>query len=59
MEEIIESTFSLLTLHQHPGLGPQATDKALEPTHLLALLDIKASWFKKWMVESDHPPVNT
>ncbi|XP_067097847.1 LOW QUALITY PROTEIN: protein broad-minded [Osmerus mordax] len=49
MEEIIECTFSLLTLHQHPGLGPQATEKALEPTHLLALLDIKASWFKKWM----------
>lgn len=48
MEEVIESTFSLLSFpqrHASPG-----TEKALEPAHLLALLDIKATWFKKWMV---------
>ncbi|CAG12960.1 unnamed protein product [Tetraodon nigroviridis] len=47
MEEVIESTFSLLSFpqrHASPG-----TEKALEPAHLLALLDIKATWFKKWM----------
>ncbi|XP_060947669.1 protein broad-minded [Limanda limanda] len=44
MEEIIESTFSLLSLHHEHG-----TEKVLEPIHLLALLDIKATWFNKWM----------
>lgn len=48
MEEVIESTFSLLSLHhKHP---PPGTGRALEPAHLLALLDIRATWFKKWMV---------
>lgn len=48
MEEVIESTFSLLSFpQQHTSPG---TEKALEPAHLLALLDIKATWFKKWMV---------
>ncbi|XP_076021448.1 protein broad-minded [Genypterus blacodes] len=44
MEEVIESTFSMLSFHHEHG-----TDKALEPIHLLALLDIKATWFTKWM----------
>lgn len=48
MEEVIESTFSLLSF-QH-GSASAGTEKALEPIHLLALLDIKATWFKKWMV---------
>ncbi|XP_077408254.1 protein broad-minded isoform X2 [Vanacampus margaritifer] len=43
MEEIIESTFSLLSLHR------DSADKVLEPTHLLALLDVQAAWFTKWM----------
>ncbi|XP_057678869.1 protein broad-minded isoform X3 [Corythoichthys intestinalis] len=43
MEEIIESTFSLLSARRN------STEKALEPTHLLALLDVQASWFTKWM----------
>ncbi|XP_069580309.1 protein broad-minded [Brachyistius frenatus] len=47
MEEVIESTFSLLSLHhEHSSAG---TEKPLEPVHLLALLDVKATWFKKWM----------
>ncbi|KAF7658919.1 hypothetical protein LDENG_00005960 [Lucifuga dentata] len=44
MEEVIESTFSMLTFHHEHG-----SDEGLEPVHLLALLDIKATWFKKWM----------
>ncbi|GLD49786.1 protein broad-minded-like protein [Lates japonicus] len=49
MEEVIESTFSLLSFHQEHGSASPRTEKALEPIHLLALLDIKATWFKKWM----------
>uniref|UniRef100_A0A673Y927 Protein broad-minded n=1 Tax=Salmo trutta TaxID=8032 RepID=A0A673Y927_SALTR len=49
MEEIIESTFSLLSLHPEHGLETQGSEKALKPMHLIALLDIKATWFKKWM----------
>uniref|UniRef100_A0A8C7LMH5 Protein broad-minded n=1 Tax=Oncorhynchus mykiss TaxID=8022 RepID=A0A8C7LMH5_ONCMY len=49
MEEIIESTFSLLSINPEHGLEPQGSEKALKPMHLIALLDIKATWFKKWM----------
>lgn len=50
MEEVIESTFSLLSFHHEHVSASPGTEKALEPIHLLALLDIKATWFKKWMV---------
>lgn len=50
MEEVIESTFSLLSSHHEHGSALPGTEKALEPIHLLALLDIRATWFKKWMV---------
>ncbi len=50
MEEVIESTFSLLSFHHDRGSASVGTEKGLEPIHLLAILDIKASWFKKWMV---------
>ncbi|XP_033991614.1 protein broad-minded isoform X3 [Trematomus bernacchii] len=49
MEEVIESTFSLLSLHHEHGSGSPGTENVLEPIHLLALLDVKATWFKKWM----------
>uniref|UniRef100_A0A3Q3WXC1 Protein broad-minded n=1 Tax=Mola mola TaxID=94237 RepID=A0A3Q3WXC1_MOLML len=49
MEEVIESTFSLLSSHHEHGSALPGTEKALEPIHLLALLDIRAAWFKKWM----------
>ncbi|XP_030201530.1 protein broad-minded isoform X1 [Gadus morhua] len=49
MEEVIESTFSLLSVHPDLGLASPGTEKALEPVYLLALLDIKATWFNKWM----------
>ncbi|XP_031717290.1 protein broad-minded isoform X3 [Anarrhichthys ocellatus] len=49
MEEVIESTLYLLSFpHEHGSASP-GTEKALEPIHLLALLDIKATWFIKWM----------
>ncbi|XP_043963365.1 protein broad-minded-like [Gambusia affinis] len=47
MEEIIESTFCLLSFHHDHGSA--GTEKTLEPVHLLSLLDIKATWFNKWM----------
>nr|XP_033504941.1 protein broad-minded isoform X2 [Epinephelus lanceolatus] len=49
MEEVIESTFSLLSFHHEHGSASPGIEKALEPVHLLALLDVKATWFKKWM----------
>ncbi|KAL6096154.1 tbc1d32 [Pungitius sinensis] len=49
MEEVIESTLYLLSFHHEHTSDPPATDKVLKPIHLLALLDIKATWFKKWM----------
>lgn len=48
MEEVIENTFSLLSFHHEHG--SPGTERVLEPVHLLALLDVKATWFKKWMV---------
>ncbi|XP_036003093.1 protein broad-minded isoform X3 [Fundulus heteroclitus] len=47
MEEIIESTFSLLSFHHEQSSA--GAEKTLEPVHLLSLLDIKATWFNKWM----------
>lgn len=54
MEEVIESTLSLLSFHHEHG--STGTEKALEPIHLLALIDVKATWFNKWMVcmETNH-----
>lgn len=54
MEEVIESTFSLLSFHHEHVSASPGTEKALEPIHLLALLDIRATWFKKWMVCIAH-----
>ncbi|XP_076873991.1 protein broad-minded isoform X2 [Brachyhypopomus gauderio] len=44
MEEIIDGTLGLLSLHHEHG-----SVRSLEPVHLLSLLDIQATWFKKWM----------
>ncbi|CAJ1077981.1 protein broad-minded isoform X2 [Xyrichtys novacula] len=49
MEEVIESTFSLLSFHHEHGSASPRAEKSLEPIHLMALLDVKATWFKKWM----------
>ncbi|XP_032877077.1 protein broad-minded isoform X1 [Amblyraja radiata] len=49
MEEIVESTLSLLSVTHEQSLNTDTLDRALEPVYFLALLDIKASWFKKWM----------
>uniref|UniRef100_A0A8C5NSN6 Protein broad-minded n=1 Tax=Junco hyemalis TaxID=40217 RepID=A0A8C5NSN6_JUNHY len=46
MEEVVESTLSLLSL-KHKTNHPASPD-FLSPVHFLALLDIKAVWFKKW-----------
>lgn len=49
MEEIIESTLALLSLHPEHGVSAHGSEKVLEPVHFLSLLDIKANWFKRWM----------
>ncbi|XP_048791639.1 protein broad-minded isoform X2 [Lagopus muta] len=46
MEEIVESTLSLLSVKHDPN-HPASSD-FLSPIYFLALLDIKAVWFKKW-----------
>ncbi|NXC44048.1 BROMI protein, partial [Penelope pileata] len=46
MEEIVESTLSLLSVKHDPN-HPASVD-FLSPIYFLALLDIKAVWFKKW-----------
>ncbi|KAM4771016.1 protein broad-minded [Rhinophrynus dorsalis] len=43
MEEIVESTLSLLSVTQDSGSG------FLDPVFFMALIDTKAVWFKKWM----------
>lgn len=48
MEEIVESTLSLLSVKHDPS-HPASSD-FLSPVYFLALLDIKAIWFKKWTV---------
>ncbi|KFQ93711.1 Protein broad-minded, partial [Nipponia nippon] len=46
MEEVVESTLSLLSV-KHDLNHPASAD-FLSPVYFLALLDIKAVWFKKW-----------
>lgn len=48
MEEIVESTLSLLSVKHDPN-HPASSD-FLSPIYFLALMDIKAIWFKKWTV---------
>ncbi|XP_075780179.1 protein broad-minded isoform X4 [Pelodiscus sinensis] len=47
MEEIVESTLLLFSVkrEQRQHVSP----KLLDPIYFLALLDVKAVWFKKWM----------
>ncbi|KAM5164077.1 protein broad-minded isoform 3-T3 [Mantella aurantiaca] len=44
MEEIVESTLSLLTITQESN-----SQILLEPVFYLSVIDAKAVWFKKWM----------
>ncbi|KAJ7399072.1 hypothetical protein BTVI_118578 [Pitangus sulphuratus] len=48
MEDVVESTLSLLSVKQEPN-HPASPD-FLGPVYFLALIDIKAVWFKKWTV---------
>nr|XP_020842618.1 protein broad-minded isoform X3 [Phascolarctos cinereus] len=47
MEEIVGSTLSLLSIQHDQSL--LVSQKILDPIYFLALLDVKAVWFKKWM----------
>nr|XP_014349915.1 PREDICTED: protein broad-minded isoform X2 [Latimeria chalumnae] len=49
MEEIVESTLSLLSVTHEQALRTDTAHKALDPVYFMAMLDIKATWFKKWM----------
>ena len=49
VEDILESSISLLSLGNH-YFGLSSFNGIISPLHYLALLDPKASWFKKWMV---------
>lgn len=53
MEEVVESTLSLLSVKHEPN-HPASPD-FLSPVYFLALLDIKAIWFKKWTVSKKTP----
>ncbi|ETE70594.1 Protein broad-minded, partial [Ophiophagus hannah] len=48
MEEIMESTLSLLAV-KHNNLSQMASSEFWDPVYFLALVDLKAVWFKKWM----------
>ncbi|KAH0622269.1 hypothetical protein JD844_024422 [Phrynosoma platyrhinos] len=47
MEEIMESTLSLLSVKHE--LTHVVSPKSLDPVYFLALVDLRAVWFKKWM----------
>ncbi|KAL7987794.1 hypothetical protein Chor_006713 [Crotalus horridus] len=47
MEEIMESTLSLLAVKHNLSLI--ASSEFWDPVYFLALVDLKAVWFKKWM----------
>ncbi|XP_042312959.1 protein broad-minded [Sceloporus undulatus] len=47
MEEIMESTLSLLSVKHE--LAHVVSPKSLDPVYFLALVDLRAVWFKKWM----------
>ncbi|XP_048387380.2 protein broad-minded isoform X2 [Stegostoma tigrinum] len=49
MEEIVESTLSLLSVTHEQSFRAESSYHVLKPVHFLALLDTKASWFNKWM----------
>lgn len=47
LESVLESTFDLLSAS--PGPGFSSGLQCMTPLHFLALVDPKATWFKKWM----------
>ncbi|KAJ6655237.1 hypothetical protein lerEdw1_005581 [Lerista edwardsae] len=47
MEEIMESTLSLLSVKRDSN--HTVSQKCLDPIYFLALVDLRAVWFKKWM----------
>ncbi|XP_043540238.1 protein broad-minded isoform X2 [Chiloscyllium plagiosum] len=49
MEEIVESTLSLLSVTHEQSFRAESSHRVLKPVYFLALLDTKASWFNKWM----------
>lgn len=47
LDDVIESTLSLLCIHQTSTVG---NISQISPIHFISLIDTKASWFGKWMV---------
>jgi len=48
LESVLESTFNLLSAS--PVGGFASAVQGMTPLHFQALVDPKATWFKKWMV---------
>lgn len=48
LESVLESTFNLLSASSVGGFASGV--QCMSPLHFLALVDPKATWFKKWMV---------
>ena len=49
LESVLGSTFNLFAASSDPEFGASVL-QYMTPLHCLALVDPKATWFKKWMV---------
>ena len=49
LESVLGSTFNLFSASSDPEFGASEL-QYMTPLHFLALVDPKATWFKKWMV---------
>ena len=53
LETVLESTFNLFATSSDPELGSSEL-QYMTPLHFLALVDPRATWFKKWMVSLNN-----
>ena len=53
LEAVLASTFNLFSTSSDPEFESSEL-QFLTPLHFLALVDPRATWFKKWMVSSDR-----
>ena len=52
LETVLASTFNLFSASSDPEFGSSEL-QFMMPLHFLALVDPRATWFKKWMVSSE------
>lgn len=53
LETVLASTFNLFSTSSDPEFGSSEM-QFMTPLHFLALIDPRATWFKKWMVSSNN-----